>query len=334
MSLALLAMGANLVAGGVKYFQGQSQAEEGREMELGLDKPEFRIPEEIAVNMSRTEKLEFQGLPEEQKRQFIENQQRAAQAALRSSSDRRGGLGMISQIQSTTDRTSADLLTRDVQAQRENMMMAMTARQTMADYKQQRFEHEYNEYAADLDYARAMQGAGMQNMQSGIMQGISGVGQGLASLAPAPPTNPDLLALLGQIDSNNTDDDTEEVVKKKITTSNDNSNNENILTSKKNLSNKILNPSFSTGLPGFNSGEVRTRGSLYNIHNATYDRNISGGLTKRVPMLPWENVTGYQKRIQYQSPESMYMYGRNYQPLYSGLKKKKIASPYWSELNY
>lgn len=170
--------GVAVVGGGIKMYQGMKQKEAGERAENALDAPEFEIPAEIAKNMSIAEKEAYNGLPAEQKRAFLENQQRTSQAALRSSSDRRGGLGVISQIQSQENLSNRQLLLDDTAARQQNMQRAMDARSVMAGYKTKRFEHQYNEYSADLDYARAQQGAGMQNQQAGMNTMMSGAMSG------------------------------------------------------------------------------------------------------------------------------------------------------------
>ena len=172
--------GVAVVGGGIKMYQGYQQKKKGEEMEAGLDKPQFEIPPEIEKNMSMAEKLEYQGLPPEQKQAFLDNQQRALQAAMRSSSDRRGGLGIISQLQGQQNISNRQLMLDDIKARQDNMKFAMQQREVMAGYKMKRFEHEYNEYSADLDYARAITGAGMQNQQSGLNQMITGAAGGIA----------------------------------------------------------------------------------------------------------------------------------------------------------
>ena len=119
-------------------------------------------------------------MPDEQKAAFIDNQQRAAQTALRSSGDRRGGLGMVSQIQAQQDRSSLQLLQADVSARDKNVLRAQEARNVMASYRDKRFEHDYNEYSADLDYARAQVGAGMQNISGGLTTAAGAVQSGIA----------------------------------------------------------------------------------------------------------------------------------------------------------
>tara|TARA_R110002051_G_C8724753_1_gene497192 strand:+ start:1340 stop:2092 length:753 start_codon:yes stop_codon:yes gene_type:complete len=197
--------GVAVVGGGIKLYQGYQQKKKGEAAEAAAerDKPDDSIPQEILQNQKIAEQMARQGIPEEQRRKFIEDQQRASQSALRSSSDRRGGLGIISQIQGTEDRSSLGLLQQDVQARKANMMTAMQSRETVANYKQKRFEHQYNEYSADLDYARGQIGAGMQNQQAGMDQMISGAGQGVAGYAggggfsPEGYSNPQLKTSIG-----------------------------------------------------------------------------------------------------------------------------------------
>jgi len=177
-----VAAGVAVVGGGIQVYQGIQQKKAGKEAEIAAlsSKPEFTIPPEIAKNMSEAEMRAYQGLPDEQKSAFLDNQQRAAQTALRSSSDRRGGLGMISQIQAQQDRSSLDLLQQDVAARDKNVLRAQEARNVMASYRDKRFEHEYNEYSADLDYARAQVGAGMQNIAGGLTTAAGAVQSGIA----------------------------------------------------------------------------------------------------------------------------------------------------------
>jgi len=183
--MSWVAAGVAVVGGGIQVYQGIQQKKAGKEAEIAAmsQKPEFTIPPEIAKNMSEAEMRAYQGLPDEQKAAFLDNQQRAAQTALRSSSDRRGGLGMISQIQAQQDRSSLQLLQQDVAARDKNILRAQEARNVMASYRDKRFEHEYNEYSSDLDYARAQVGAGMQNIAGGLVTAGSAVQSGIAHQA-------------------------------------------------------------------------------------------------------------------------------------------------------
>ena len=181
--MSWIAAGVAVVGGGIKMYQGYQQKQAGKNAEGALDKPEFEIPQEALKNMSIAEKEAYNGLPDEQKRAFLENQQRSSQTALRNSSDRRGGLGVVSQIQGQENLSNRQLLQDDVNARQQNMQRAMDARSVIAGYKDKRFEHEYSEYSTDLDYARAQQGAGQQNMSAGMDTMLAGAGQGVAGFA-------------------------------------------------------------------------------------------------------------------------------------------------------
>ena len=180
-----VAAGVAVVGGGIQAYQGIKKQISCKELEASLNKPEFQIPPEIAKNMSEAEMRAYQGLPDEQKAAFLDNQQRAAQTALRSSSDRRGGLGIISQIQAQQDRSSLGLLQQDVAARDANIARAHQARQVMASYRDRKFAHEYSEYSSDLDYARAQVGAGMQNVAGGLTTAASAIQSAIPNIEGA-----------------------------------------------------------------------------------------------------------------------------------------------------
>tara|TARA_R100000008_G_C3584663_1_gene171256 strand:+ start:2566 stop:3402 length:837 start_codon:yes stop_codon:yes gene_type:complete len=178
--MSWVAAGVSVIGGIVQYSQGKSQQAAGERMEANLNKPVFQIPREIEQNMSYAEKMAFQGLPEEQKQQYIQNQQRRMQTAMMNVTDRRGGLGMVSQLAAEESRSNIGLMQADVAARQANMERLMQSRQVMADYRMKGFEHQYNQYSADLDYARAMQGAGQQNVMGGFSTALGGLATGVA----------------------------------------------------------------------------------------------------------------------------------------------------------
>ena len=180
--MSWVAAGVAVVGGGIKLYQGYQQKKAGERAEAEAEKntPEFEIPQEEIANLRDAQKRAMSGLPEAQRRAAEQDIQRTSQAAMRSSATRRGGLGMISQVAAQEGRSNLALMQADVQARRQNIQDMMRQRSVIAGYKQKRFEHEYNEYSADLDYARAQIGAGIQNQQAGIDGILGGVGQGIA----------------------------------------------------------------------------------------------------------------------------------------------------------
>ena len=179
--MSWIAAGVAVVGGGIKLYQGYQQKKAGKEAEAAAkrDKPEYEISAEAQANLRDAEQMASQGIASEQRTAAEEDIQRTTQTALMGSADRRGGLGMVSSTAATEQRANLGLLQQDVQARRANMGILMQQRDAMTGYKNQRFEHQYNEYSADMDYARAQIGAGMQNQQSGMNSMMSGAAQGL-----------------------------------------------------------------------------------------------------------------------------------------------------------
>mgnify|MGYP003133339663 CR=1 FL=1 len=193
-----VAAGVAVVGGGIKMYQGAQQKKAGKSAEARAQamKPDFEIPQEEYANLLDAKKAAEGGMPAAQRRAAEQDIQRTSQAALRGSAERKGGLGMVSQVASQESRANLALMQSDVAARRQNIQQMMQQRSVIAGYKQKRFEHEYNEYSADLDYARAQIGAGMQNQMSGIDSIVGGIGQGIAgSIAAAKTTTGDPTAL-------------------------------------------------------------------------------------------------------------------------------------------
>ena len=173
--------GVAVVGGGIKLYQGAQQKKAGRaaEIEARANRPEFEIPIEEQASLLETQKRALTGIPDAQRRAAEQDIQRTSQAAMRSSQTRRAGLGMISKVSDQESRSNLNLMNADAQMRRQNVMDMMKQRSVIAGYKNKRFEHAYNEYTSDLDYARAQIGAGIQNQQAGIDNILSGAGQGL-----------------------------------------------------------------------------------------------------------------------------------------------------------
>tara|TARA_R110001583_G_scaffold21257_1_gene80713 strand:+ start:1121 stop:2053 length:933 start_codon:yes stop_codon:yes gene_type:complete len=201
--------GVAVVGGGIKMYQGykQKQAGDAAEAAAQANKPEFQITQEARQNLRDAEQMAAQGLAVEQRTSAEQDIQRTTQAAMMGSADRRGGLGMVSTTAATEQRANLGLLQQDVQARRDNMQNLMTVRDTMTGYKNKQFEHQYNEYSSDLDYARGQQGAGIQNQQQGTQDLISGLGtgaQGLVGSTQGEVTDPSAQQRLANPDAENT----------------------------------------------------------------------------------------------------------------------------------
>jgi len=136
--------------------------------------PEYDIPEEVYQNMSDAEYASFIGLPETQKREFIDNTQRAGTQAMQQSTSRKGGMGMVAGIQQQQADDYKSLLSADAGARRENIRDFWSMRNVMASEKSKKQEWKRDAVMTERDEINQMRGAGLQNMMGamGTMAGL------------------------------------------------------------------------------------------------------------------------------------------------------------------
>ena len=129
---------------------------------------EYTIPDEVLQNMSQADRMQYEGLPQAQKEQFIQNIQRAGASALSSSTSRKGGLGLISSVAQQQSDQYMNLLSADSQARMNNMSNLFTARSAVAAEREKKFNIKREntlEKRASID---ALRGAGMQNTMGAV----------------------------------------------------------------------------------------------------------------------------------------------------------------------
>lgn len=182
--MPVLAIGAGISAASSLYgmYQGHQQKKAGEKALKNLNKPSYEIPKELYDQLSDAEKMDVEGLPAEQKKQFVQNLERSQQSALKASADRKGGLmGLQSSMQQETD-AYTNLVSMDAAARKESELRKQQAisqaRAGIASAKERQFDIAQGDYQQQLQSAQAMQGAGMQN----IMGGIQGLGSTALSL--------------------------------------------------------------------------------------------------------------------------------------------------------
>lgn len=169
-----VASGAATMAG-VKYIKGRRDAKKDAKA-----RPKYEIPEEVKQNLTQAQQMALQGLPEEQKQQYLTNLQRGSAQALASSASRRGGLSGIATINQQQNDAYGNLAAMDAQARSENQQRLMGARQTMADYKDQSFQfNKINPYYEGIAQRNANQNELFQNLNNAAMMGAGGMGGGM-----------------------------------------------------------------------------------------------------------------------------------------------------------
>jgi hypothetical protein len=186
----------SLIAGGVgsalSAGLGIYQYEKGLQDQKSNARPEYQIPDEIKQNLSQAEMMALEGLPAEQKQQYIQNLQRSANFGLRNISSRKGGLAGLSGVVQSQNDAYGNLLSADAQARRENQKLAMQRGDISAQYKDQAFQlNKLNPYYERTAQDQALMGAGMQNIGGAVGQlakGIGGMNSGYGSGYGKRPT--------------------------------------------------------------------------------------------------------------------------------------------------
>jgi len=146
------------------------------------DVPDYDIPQEIFDNMTDAEYWSYKGLPEAQKQQFIENSMRAGATAISRSTDRKGGLGMISSIAQQERDSARDLLSMDAQARMSNVDRLLQARRELASAKNTEQEWNMQKILDERAKRDEMIGAGIQNIGQSFSTFAGGAGGGAGKL--------------------------------------------------------------------------------------------------------------------------------------------------------
>jgi len=147
---------------------------------------EYDIPAEILSNMSQAERLSFEGLPEAQKQQYIQNIQRSGATALAGSTSRKGGLGLISSVAQQQGDQYMNLLAADSQARMQNINTLFNARSAMAAEREKKFQIKRENIMEKRSSIDKLRGAGMQNVM-GALGSFSQAGE-LKSITDASKT--------------------------------------------------------------------------------------------------------------------------------------------------
>jgi len=141
--------------------------------------PEYDIPQEIYDNMSEAEYQSFMGLPDAQKQQFIEQSQRAGATALRSSAERKGGLGLVSSIAQQERDATMSLLSMDAEQRMKNIQNLWRMREVKASEERTRQQVKRENIVEERARINEMRGAGLQNIM-----GALGTASGQETMAP------------------------------------------------------------------------------------------------------------------------------------------------------
>jgi hypothetical protein len=143
-------------------------------------------------SLSLAQRQAFEGLPAEQKQQYIENLRSTQATALSQLSDRKAGLAGVAQTQQSATEGYRNLLAMDATAKQQNIQRYQQQLETMAGYQDLAYQtNELQPWQRQVEYGRAQQGAGLQNVfgaASGLAQAYA-YGQGLNQQGQTSPAS-------------------------------------------------------------------------------------------------------------------------------------------------
>jgi len=192
MTFLAVAGGIAVVAGGVKAGTGIAQARRGSRLQEEADaaRVDYTIPEGIEQNVALAEQRGLQGLPEEQKAQYIQNLQQQQLAGLQQAGSRRAGLTGIAAQGQQQILGYQNLLAQDSAARMQNQKEIYAQRTNLAQYQDRAYEaNTLVPFYEKTAQAQALQGAGRQNISGGLDQigtGALGVAKGLGGAGGDP----------------------------------------------------------------------------------------------------------------------------------------------------
>lgn len=167
---------ASLLSGGMSALQGLSQQRKGRQIAANNPFPNQEIPAAILENQQKAKLYENQGLPSEQYQQAMRNINRNSTAALRTATDRRGGLGMASTIQQAANDAKLNLDVANANAVRQNQQRAMQQNNVLGQWQNNVWDwNKRQKYMQTAASARALMGAGNANLNQGMDRTLGGI---------------------------------------------------------------------------------------------------------------------------------------------------------------
>ena len=179
--IAVGVAGTQAAIGGAQYF-----ANKKRIAKEEANRVKYKIPDEVYQNLNQAQQQALQGLPEEQKQQYLSNLQRSSSYALGQAGTRKAGLAGVSAINEQQNVGYGNMLAQDAAARMQNQQQLMGQRANVADYKNMAFSQEKN--AQDVYNAKvnANVGALTQNLM-GAAGSIAGIKIPKKEVVTTPP---------------------------------------------------------------------------------------------------------------------------------------------------
>lgn len=170
---------AQLVSGGLSMLKGAKQKREAKKMAEGNTRPDMPIPSAILEAQKMAKSMAAEGMPSEQYTKGLKSIDRSATNALRSATDRRGGLAAVGQVQATTNDALGNLTVQDANMRQRNQMNLINQTNQLGRYQQNAWDwNKRQKFLETAQAARALMGAGAMNANQGIDRLLTGAAEG------------------------------------------------------------------------------------------------------------------------------------------------------------
>jgi hypothetical protein len=149
---------AQLGLSGYQIYKGAQLKKEAGE------RPDYETPKEILQSLNMAQRQAYEGLPAEQKKQFVENLRAMQAGGLSQLGDRKSGLAGVGGLAQTATQGYRDLLAQDAAARQKAQLQYRQALETTAGYKDLEFQtNELQKYQQTLAESKGLTGAGINN---------------------------------------------------------------------------------------------------------------------------------------------------------------------------
>jgi len=169
MSALLIGGATALVGTGFNIYQGLHQQSEANKIKKNLKTPQYDIPQEFIENRNISRQMAQLGLPQQQYNNNL-NQINAAQAGAVAAASRSANPGAaVGAIQGQTNAATNNLNAEDAAARQTNQRYYLDQNAQLGGQKlAQQQANVFDPYTQHYNEAQALQGAGMQNVNTGF----------------------------------------------------------------------------------------------------------------------------------------------------------------------
>ena len=159
------AVAASAISAGVGIYQTQK----GKKLaEQAGERPEFEIPGAVKSALGTSQLKSLQGIPGAVKSEMLQEMDRSRMASLKQVNERRGGLGVVSQLDQNQQDSIRKMGIMDIQQREKNVQGLQDMRMKMAGYQEKQQADTLAAWGQESQAAAAMQGAGMQNIAGAV----------------------------------------------------------------------------------------------------------------------------------------------------------------------